>query len=67
MNLCAGDLFEDMFVSHGPMFNMSIMYTDMLFTASPEHLKLMLATDFPNYVKGMSLKRISVKYQVIRS
>ena len=28
-------------------------------TASPEHLKVMLVTDFPNYVKGTSLKRIS--------
>lgn len=49
-----GDHFEDMFVSHGPMFNLPFMYTDVFFTASPEHLKLILATDFPNYVKGTS-------------
>ena len=67
INLCAGDYFEDMFVSHGPMFNLPFMYTDMFFTASPEYLKLMLATDFPNYVKGTSLKRISAKCQLICS
>ncbi|KAF8631756.1 hypothetical protein AX15_002212 [Amanita polypyramis BW_CC] len=47
-----GDRFEDLFDSLGPLFNMYIMHDDLFFTSSPEHIKLMLATDFPNFVKG---------------
>ncbi|KAF5326502.1 hypothetical protein D9611_000513 [Ephemerocybe angulata] len=36
----------------GYAFNLDIMYSDLIFTACPEHLKTMLATDFQNYVKG---------------
>ena len=56
--LHAGDHLEDVIDFYGPVFNLPIMYTDLYMTASPEHVKSMLVTDFPNYVKGTSLKRI---------
>ncbi|KAH8833724.1 cytochrome P450 monooxygenase pc-1 [Flagelloscypha sp. PMI_526] len=36
----------------GPMFNIRVLWTNTLFTTCPEHLKLILATDFGNYEKG---------------
>lgn len=56
MLLHAGDHLEDVIAFYGPVFNLPIMYSNLYMTASPEHLKVMLLTDFPNYVKGMSLK-----------
>ncbi|KAM6491100.1 cytochrome P450 monooxygenase pc-1 [Amanita muscaria] len=47
-----GDYLNVAFDIHGPVFNLYIVHTDLFWTASPEHLKLMLATDFQNYVKG---------------
>ncbi|PFH46977.1 hypothetical protein AMATHDRAFT_198725 [Amanita thiersii Skay4041] len=52
-----GDGLDKPFEDHGAVFNMYIMYSDLVFTASPEHIKLMLATDFPNYVKGERFQR----------
>lgn len=47
-----------MFDSHGSMINVYIMYSDFFLTTSPEHIKLVLATDFANFVKGTTcLKR----------
>ncbi|KAF8722643.1 hypothetical protein AX14_009726 [Amanita brunnescens Koide BX004] len=46
------DHLEDVIDFYGPVFNLPIMYTDLYMTASPEHVKSMLVTDFPNYVKG---------------
>jgi hypothetical protein len=53
-----GDEFDDMFEFHGSMFNLYPVYSDLCFTMSPEHLKLVLATDFTNFAKGAVLKRI---------
>lgn len=36
----------------GPVSNIRIFWSDLIFTASPEHIKLTLVTDFENYVKG---------------
>ena len=36
----------------GDVANVRIMWSDWIFTTSPEHIKLILATDFNNYVKG---------------
>ena len=47
-----GDVLDDFFDFHGSMFNLYPVYSDLFFTMSPEHLKLMLTTDFPNFVKG---------------
>lgn len=36
----------------GDAFNLRIFWEDLLFTTNPEHIKLILATDFHNYEKG---------------
>jgi hypothetical protein len=36
----------------GPVFNFHILWDDAIVTASPEHIKIILATDFNNYEKG---------------
>ncbi|KAF5393251.1 hypothetical protein D9757_000767 [Collybiopsis confluens] len=38
--------------ARGPVFNMNILWDNMVFTSQPEHIQLILATDFNNYVKG---------------
>ncbi|KIK67201.1 hypothetical protein GYMLUDRAFT_37268 [Collybiopsis luxurians FD-317 M1] len=38
--------------ARGPAFNMNVLWEDMVFTSQPEHIQLILATDFNNYVKG---------------
>ncbi|KAG6864002.1 hypothetical protein C0991_001164 [Blastosporella zonata] len=35
-----------------PVINMRMLWSDTIFTAWPEHIKLILATDFNNYEKG---------------
>ncbi|KAF8636108.1 hypothetical protein AX17_003812 [Amanita inopinata Kibby_2008] len=47
-----GDGLEERFELLGPVFNMYVMYSDLYLTTTPEHIKRILATDFPNYVKG---------------
>ncbi|KAF8217177.1 cytochrome P450 [Mycena galopus ATCC 62051] len=36
----------------GPVLNLRVMWMDSILTVCPEHIKLILATDFNNYVKG---------------
>lgn len=43
---------DDLHVQYGPAINMRIVWTDLMMTQSPEHIKLMLATNFQNFVKG---------------
>jgi len=38
----------------GPAVNLRVFWSDLLFTTVPEHLKLILVTDFDNYVKGQN-------------
>ncbi|KAJ7164007.1 hypothetical protein C8R43DRAFT_1122965 [Mycena crocata] len=47
-----GDGFYEIIQSLGPMFNLRLLWSSHLFTVSPEHIQLILATDFNNYVKG---------------
>ncbi|KAK2461124.1 hypothetical protein APHAL10511_006651 [Amanita phalloides] len=47
-----GDYLEDLFDSLGSVFNVYFVYEDLLFTISPEHIKLIVATSFQNFVKG---------------
>ncbi|KAF8890928.1 cytochrome P450 monooxygenase pc-1 [Infundibulicybe gibba] len=47
-----GDGLWELMEKHGPVINLRILWEDLVFTASPEHIKLILATDFNNYVKG---------------
>ncbi|KAJ3569110.1 hypothetical protein NP233_g5265 [Leucocoprinus birnbaumii] len=47
-----GDGLDELLKEKGPVANLRIFWSDLVFTASPEHVKLILATDFENYVKG---------------
>ncbi|KAJ7454718.1 cytochrome P450 [Mycena latifolia] len=47
-----GDGFYGMVESLGPVFNLRLLGTSHIFTVSPEHIQIILATDFSNYVKG---------------
>ncbi|KAJ6614110.1 cytochrome P450 monooxygenase pc-3 [Mycena sp. CBHHK59/15] len=40
----------------GQIVNFKVLWMDTILTVSPEHIKLMLATDFNNYVKGERFK-----------
>ncbi|THU98298.1 cytochrome P450 [Dendrothele bispora CBS 962.96] len=47
-----GDGHYELTTKLSPAFNMRVLWTDLLFTSSPEHIQRILATDFGNYVKG---------------
>ncbi|KAJ7063921.1 cytochrome P450 monooxygenase pc-1 [Mycena amicta] len=41
----------------GPIVNLRILWTDMIITIWPEHIKAMLATDFNNFEKGARFQK----------
>ena len=45
---------EELVEQKGFLVNLRALWSDMIFTTSPEHIKTILATDFHNYVKGLS-------------
>ncbi|KAJ7164002.1 cytochrome P450 [Mycena crocata] len=47
-----GDGFSEIVQSLGPVFNLRLLWSSHVFTVSPEHIQIILATDFNNYVKG---------------
>ncbi|KAG2006335.1 cytochrome P450 [Coprinopsis cinerea AmutBmut pab1-1] len=47
-----GDGLDEIIKARGPVFNIWLLWSDTLLTTCPEHIKLILATDFHNYVKG---------------
>ncbi|KAJ3806004.1 cytochrome P450 monooxygenase pc-1 [Lentinula lateritia] len=47
----------DILKDEGPVFNMNILWENMVFTCQPEHIQLILATDFNNYTKGGRFQR----------
>ncbi|KAJ7095943.1 cytochrome P450 [Mycena belliarum] len=47
-----GDGLLDVLNEVGPVTNLRALWDDTIFTISPEHIKIILATDFNNYVKG---------------
>ncbi|KAG8883717.1 hypothetical protein FRB97_006028 [Tulasnella sp. 331] len=50
-----GDQFRVMYEENGDIFNMDILGRDIIWLTNPNYLKEMLATQFPNFVKGKSL------------
>lgn len=52
-----GDGLDELLKERGPVANLRVFWSDLVFTASPEHVKLILATDFENYVKGARFQR----------
>ncbi|KAJ7118154.1 cytochrome P450 [Mycena epipterygia] len=47
-----GDMLEALAENHGSIFDLNLLWEDMIFTTCPEHLKIMLAVDSDNYPKG---------------
>ncbi|KAJ7146987.1 cytochrome P450, partial [Mycena epipterygia] len=51
------ELVRELFLaSHTNTVNLHIGWDDYIITTEPEHIKLILATDFGNYVKGNALR-----------
>ncbi|KAK7046124.1 hypothetical protein VNI00_007127 [Paramarasmius palmivorus] len=58
-----GDGLSEVIEEKGPVFNMNVMFENLILTTYPEHLQIVLASDFQNYVKGSlpeSLSTISL-------
>ncbi|KAH6893965.1 cytochrome P450 monooxygenase pc-1 [Coprinopsis sp. MPI-PUGE-AT-0042] len=47
-----GDGLTEITAKQGHTFNFRVLWSDIMFTSCPEHIKAMLASDFQNYVKG---------------
>ncbi|KAJ7780558.1 cytochrome P450 [Mycena maculata] len=47
-----GDGVAEVLEEVGPVVNVRPLYEDIILTTCPEHIKIILATDFSNYVKG---------------
>ncbi|KAJ6589962.1 cytochrome P450 [Mycena vulgaris] len=47
-----GEAFAELVESLGSVLNIRMLGQDKIFTVSPEHVQIILATDFKNYVKG---------------
>ncbi|KAJ3793618.1 cytochrome P450 monooxygenase pc-1 [Lentinula aff. detonsa] len=47
------DAISELLQSYGTVFNMNILWEDYIFTDNPEYMRIMLATRFHNYEKGM--------------
>ncbi|KAG5642747.1 hypothetical protein DXG03_002262, partial [Asterophora parasitica] len=52
----------EVFSEKGPVINMRVLWSDMIFTSCPEHIKTILATDFNNYVKGKQLMSVYIVF-----
>ncbi|KAG6819312.1 hypothetical protein H0H93_013138 [Arthromyces matolae] len=50
-----GDGLVDWVGQGEPVVNIRILWSDLIMTVWPEHIKLILATDFQNYEKGIVL------------
>ncbi|KAJ7510439.1 cytochrome P450, partial [Mycena galericulata] len=51
-----GDGFYGLVDSLGPVFNLRLLWITHVFTVCPEHIQIILATNFNNYVKGQSFR-----------
>ncbi|KAF7330275.1 hypothetical protein MVEN_02465400 [Mycena venus] len=47
-----GDTFLEPVKTLGPVYNLKLLGETHIFTVCPEHIQIILATDFDNYVKG---------------
>jgi hypothetical protein len=63
--MTVGDGLAELLEKHGPVVNMRCMWEDLIFTASPNHIKKILATDFQNYVKGTLLILLRVRQEIL--
>ncbi|KAJ7640530.1 cytochrome P450 [Mycena rosella] len=47
-----GDGLREVLEEVGPVVNLRVLWDNIILTSQPEHIKIILATDFNNYVKG---------------
>ncbi|KAG7088514.1 hypothetical protein E1B28_012498 [Marasmius oreades] len=52
-----GDGLAELCETKGPVYNMNVLWKDLILTTCPEHIQTILATDFNNYVKGERFQR----------
>ncbi|KAK0200571.1 cytochrome P450, partial [Desarmillaria ectypa] len=50
------DGFEEMIDAHGSIFNLRLLWSDMVITTSPKHIQHILATEFENFEKGQKFQ-----------
>ncbi|KAK0219150.1 cytochrome P450 [Armillaria fumosa] len=48
----SSDGLGEMMDVYGPFFNLPLLWSDTIFTTSPKHIQLVLATEFQNFEKG---------------
>ncbi|KAF7335760.1 Cytochrome P450 monooxygenase pc-3 [Mycena venus] len=51
-----GENFTEWSRTHGPVFNLRIMFENRMFTTEPEHIKNILSTNFSGFEKGEQLE-----------
>ncbi|KAF9025789.1 cytochrome P450 monooxygenase pc-3 [Hymenopellis radicata] len=51
-----GDYMVDQMHALGSLFDMHVLWANLFLTTSPQHIHLMLATDFANFEKGPTLR-----------
>ncbi|KAH7929018.1 cytochrome P450 [Leucogyrophana mollusca] len=51
-----GDGVDDFISTLGNTFNTRMLFEDDIMTVEPKHIKIILATDFDNYIKGDTFK-----------
>jgi hypothetical protein len=49
-----GEGFTELQKTMGHVYDLNVLGRTSIFTTCPEHIQIVLATDFHNYVKGMS-------------
>lgn len=59
MTPASGDGLDDLLKKYGPVVNLRVLWSDLILTTSPEHIKTILATDFQNYVKGNAVMALN--------
>ncbi|KAJ7198610.1 cytochrome P450 [Mycena pura] len=47
-----GEALSTLVDSLGPVMDIRVLWSNKIFTVAPEHIQMILATDFTNYVKG---------------
>ncbi|KAF8585530.1 cytochrome P450 monooxygenase pc-3 [Ramaria rubella] len=47
-----GDIFGEWMQDFGPILNLRIFWQDTIITTEPDHIKIVLATEFDNFEKG---------------
>ncbi|KAG9039054.1 hypothetical protein FRB95_012765 [Tulasnella sp. JGI-2019a] len=55
---CLGADFVRMYEENGDLFNMDILGRNLIWVTNPYYMKELLATQFPNFIKGQSLHAI---------